>query len=377
VVVETTESVGTFTGRLFGPDLDGVGVVVAGQWRQGRLVLGTEKQEWIAPEQPTISGNGFNATQLSVAWMDASGAFNFFVDAGPSRSAFAAGMPSHLAAALGAANSKARTVERRFKLWWTAIVGLALIPLFAFALLLWNANTAVNWLIGQIPHAQEAKLGDLVLAQVRAQMRVIESGPALDAVQSIGKRLTSSSKHTYRWLVVDNPEVNAFAAPGGVVVVYSGLLFATDRPEEAAGVIAHEVAHAELRHGLQGMFKSMGIRAVASMVLGDWSGALLQEGLTGLLDMKFSREAELQADSEGLRILAAAQIDPSGMTSFMDKMSGKDQSAVTPEFLSTHPVSKDRAAGLKAATAAYKGPWIALPFDWKAVRESLPMGSPK
>jgi predicted Zn-dependent protease len=148
-------------------------------------------------------------------------------------------------------------------------------------------------------------------------------------------------------------------------------------PEEAAGVIAHEVAHAELRHGLQGMFKSMGIRAVASMVLGDWSGALLQEGFTGLLEMKFSREAELKANSEGLRLLVAAQVDPSGMSSFMDKLNGKDQSAVPPEFLSTHPASKDLADRLKAASAAAYSPWTALPFDWKVVSESLPMRSPK
>ncbi len=366
----------TFSGRLFGPGLDGVGIAASGQWRQGRLVVQADNhgdpQEWIAPEQPTISATGFNATQLNVAWTNPQGAFHFFVDAGAARTAFSEGMPPALAAHHGAAQRKARGVERRFKLGWALLASVALVPLVALALLLWHAETAVNWVIAQIPHAQEAKLGDLVLAQTRAQMRVIETGPAVDAVQRIGARLTVGSKHTYRWLVVDNPELNAFAAPGGVVVVYSGLLQATDRPEEAAGVIAHEVAHAELRHGLQGMVKSLGVRAAASLVLSDWSGVVVQQTMASLLEMKFSREAELQADAEGLRRMVAARIDPADMARFMDKLAAKDKDTAPPEWLSTHPASRDRANTLRAAAAAHTGPWDALPIDWAAVRTSLP-----
>ncbi|MBC7917583.1 MAG: M48 family metallopeptidase [Rhodoferax sp.] len=369
----------TFSGRLFGPGLDGVGVAALGQWRQGRLVVQTHlqgaPQEWIAAEQPTISATGFNATQLNVAWTDPQGAFHFFVDSGLARAAFSDGMPSTLAAHHGAAQRKSLGVERRFKLWWALLASVALIPVLALVLLLWRADEIVNWAIAQIPHAQEAKLCDLVLAQTRAQMRVIDSGPAVDAVQRIGERLTTGSKHTYRWLVVDNPELNAFAAPGGVVVVYSGLLQATDRPEEAAGVIAHEVAHAELRHGLQGMVKSLGVRAAASVVLGDWSGAVVQQAMASLLEMKFSREAELQADAEGLRRMVAAKLDPSGMASFMDKLAAKDKDKAPPEWLSTHPASTDRATTLRQAAAAHAGPWNALPVDWAAVKASLPVAT--
>lgn len=367
----------TFSGRLFGPGLDGVGVAASGQWRQGRLVVNAHlhgvPQEWIAAAQPAISATGFNATQLNVAWTDPQGAFHFFVDAGAARAAFSEGMPAALMAHHGAAQRTARGVERRFKLWWVLLASFALIPLLALALLLWRADEVVNWVIAQIPHSQEAKLGDLVLAQTRAQMRVIESGPAVDAVQRIGERLTSGSKHTYRWLVVDNPELNAFAAPGGVVVVYSGLLQATDRPEEAAGVIAHEVAHAELRHGLQGMVKSLGVRAAASVVLGDWSGVVVQQTMASLLEMKFSREAELQADAEGLRRMVAARIDPNAMASFMNKLAAKDKDTAPPEWLSTHPASTDRANTLRAAAATHAGPWNALPVDWAAVKASLPV----
>ena len=362
----------SFGGRLFGPNLDGAGVAAFGQWRQGRLVVQTDAQEWVAAEHSTISATGFNATQLSVAWSEPQGVYHFFVDAGPARKAFSDGMPAGLATHVGAANRAARSVERRFKLWWAVLACIALAPIVALVLLLWRADDVLNWVIAQVPHEIEAKLGDLVVAQTRAHMRVIESGPAVDAVKRIGERLTAGSRHNYRWLVVDKSEVNAFAAPGGVVVVYSGLLQATDRPEEAAGVIAHEVAHAELRHGLRGMVKSLSVRAGASLVLGDWSGAALQQAMASLLEMKFSREAEMQADAEGLRRLVAARIDPSGMPSFMDKLAAKDKDAAPPEWLSTHPASNDRADNLRSAAAALTGPWNALPIDWAAVKGSLP-----
>lgn len=365
----------TFSGRLFGPGLDGVGVAAVGQWRQGRLVVQTGQQEWTATAQPTIAAAGFNATQLGVAWNDPQGAFHFYVDAGPARAAFSEGMPPALTTHHGVAQRTARSVERRFKLWWALLAGVAMVPLLALILLLWRADAVVNWVIAQIPHAQEARLGDLVLAQTRAQMRVIERGPAVDAVQRMGERLTVGTSHTYRWLVVDNPELNAFAAPGGVVVVYSGLLLAADRPEEAAGVIAHEVAHAELRHGLQGMVKNLGVRAAASVVLGDWSGVAVQQTMASLLEMKFSREAEMQADAEGLRRMVAARMDPAAMASFMDKLAAKNKSKEgnqgPPEWFSTHPASAERANALRAAAAAHAGPWNVLPVDWAAVKASL------
>ena len=365
----------TFGGRLFAPGLDGVGVPATAQWRQGRLVVWVQDSatgsEWLAPEHPTLSAGGFNAAQLSVAWPADGGQVQFFVDAGAARRAFAAGMPASLAQPHGAAQRAARGVERRFKLWWAALAAVALLPVFALVLLVTRADDAVGWLVKFIPPAQEAKLGDLVLAQTRAQMRVIESGPAVDAVRTLGQRLTTGSVYTYRWLVVENPELNAFAAPGGVVVVYSGLLKAAKTPEEAAGVIAHEVAHAELRHGLQGMVKGLGLRAGASVLLGDWSGAALGHAMTSLVEMKFSREAEAQADTEGLRRLVAARINPAGMADFMDTLAQQSSGAKVPEMLSSHPASEDRAKRLREAASAHTGPWDVLALDWAAVHRSL------
>ena len=371
-----TATTGTFGGRLFAPGLDGAGVPATGLWRQGRVVVcvqdGGTDREWAAPEHPTVSAGGFNAAQLSVAWPADGGQLQFFVDAGAARTAFAAGMPASLAQPLGAAQRTARRVERRFKLWWAALAAVALLPVLALALLVVRGGDVVDWAVRQIPHAQEAKLGDLMLAQTRAHMRVIDSGPAVDAVKQMGERLTPGTLHRYRWLVVDNNEMNAFAAPGGVVVVYSGLLKGIDTPEEAAGVIAHEVAHAELRHGLQGMVKSMGLRAGAALLLGDWSGAVLGEATTSLLEMKFSREAETEADAEGLHRMVAAKVNPEGIARFMGRLAAQSQGGKPPALLSSHPASAERAATLRALATQHPGPWEPLALDWAAVKASLP-----
>ncbi len=368
---EAAAAHGTFTGRFFAPGLHGVGVGASAFWQHGRLQVQAADQAWESVSDARVQSGGFNATQLALVWAGAKGECRFYVDAGASRTAFAAGLPAHLTPQHQAAGNASAKVERRFRLWWAALGLVALLPLLALVLLLTRVDDAVGWLVKHIPHEQEAKLGDLVLAQTRAQMRVIESGPAVDAVRLIGQRLTTGSAYTYRWLVVDKAELNAFAAPGGVVVVYSGLLQAAKTPEEAAGVIAHEVAHAELRHGLQGMVKALGVRAGAAVLLGDWSGAALGQAMTGLLEMKFSREAEEAADAEGLRRLVAARINPAGMADFMDTLAKQSPGVAVPELLSTHPASEGRATRLREAAKAHTGPWDVLPLDWVAVQKSL------
>ncbi|MFQ5561398.1 MAG: M48 family metallopeptidase, partial [Nitrospinota bacterium] len=197
-----------------------------------------------------------------------------------------------------------------------------------------------------------------------------DSGPAVEAVERIGKRLTGDSRFVYRWFVAKQPELNAFAAPGGVVVVFSGLLKSIRTPEELAGVLAHEIAHAELRHSLLLLVKNLGIRALISFTIGDFSGGALTEALAGLTELKFSRDAEREADLDGLRRLQEAQIDPRGMVSFFELME-KKSSLNPPEILSTHPAPKDRLETLRNAVSALKIDPVPLDVNLADVKASF------
>ena len=360
----------TFTGRLFGPGLAGTGEPVTAHWQHDTVVCQTPERTISATGPLRLREGGFNAAQLNLAWSDTDGDFVLSVAEGAPRAALLAGLPASLQGQWTQARRGQSRVQARFRWALVAIALVMALPLVALGALVVRSDAAIAWLVDWVPPAQEAKLGDLVLAQTRAEMKVIETGPAVDAIRSLGEKLTPNTVHKYRWLVVDRPDTNALAAPGGVVLVFSGLVLAADSPEELAGVLAHEVAHAELRHGLQGVVKSAGVQAGA-WLLGDVGGAVMSGVLADLLDMKFSRSAEEQADQEGLRRLAAARINPAGMVTFMEKLAKKEEGAKLPAWLSTHPASEERAAQLRLAVAQLPGPWQATGLDWAAVQSSL------
>lgn len=201
-------------------------------------------------------------------------------------------------------------------------------------------------------------------------MKLIDRGPAVEAISAIGRRLTTGSAHRYRWFVADRPDINAFAAPGGVVVVYRGLLRSADSAEELAGVLTHEIAHAELRHTLRGVIKSLGLRALVSLLIGDLSGSVFTEAATRLTELSFSREAEREADAEGLRRLVAARIDPNGMVHFYEKLAA-EQRLSPPPILSTHPATGERLESLRREVSGQKGPWQALPVDMQSIKSTF------
>ena len=136
--------------------------------------------------------------------------------------------------------------------------------------------------------------------------------------------------------------------------------------------MSHELNHVLQRHGLNRVVKQLGLVAMVSIVLGN------QQGLVGLtkqigvelLTMKFGREQETEADLTGLQLLHRARIDPSCMITFFQRLSEKDEGRT--EWFSTHPMSRVRAARLKAELAGLpKTTPEPFTFDWAKVRESL------
>jgi Zn-dependent protease with chaperone function len=363
-------------GRIFGPGLDGAGEVASARWVGKRFVVDLAGQS-LETLDVAVKATGFNAAMLEVSWSAQDGRFAFLIDDPAARAVYTACAPP---AVTGGAQEGARAavrVERRFRLGWALLAALALMPLLFIGWLAVNADTAAGWVVDQIPVAQEAQLGELVLAQTKLQMTLSDSGLAVDAVRQIGEQLTGDTVHQYRWFVADGPALNAFAAPGGVVVVFSGLIRAVDTPEELAGVLAHEVAHAELRHGLRAMVKKLGLQALITVVLGDMSGGMLGEAAAGLTELKFSRDAEREADRNGMQRLLAAGIDPAGMVRFFEKLDQQDK-LTPPAFLSTHPDSGERATRLGAEIAALgEIKTRPLAIDWPAVKASMPVENMK
>jgi predicted Zn-dependent protease len=240
---------------------------------------------------------------------------------------------------------KLRIVQRRGAsrrlIAWSLLALVVLLPALLFALLVFNAGTLAGWVTDKIPIEQEVAMGRQAFKEIRGSLKIKDQGPAYKAVKSIVKQLTAGSRYQYDVHVSEDETLNAFAMPGGVIVVYTGLIAATKSPEELAGVLAHEVQHVEQRHSLRGMVKEMGLRGLWSLATGDLGGTLAGQAMLEITSLKFSRDAESEADQKGFDALVNANIDPAGMPAFFKTMS--EQAADAPAaFLSTHPLSVDR-----------------------------------
>jgi Zn-dependent protease with chaperone function len=262
---------------------------------------------------------------------------------------------------------------------WTAITIFLLFPLLVILVFVWQADRIAAAAASRISIEQETQFGEQAFASMRGSLTLEDSGPAYEAVQRIGERLTQGSKYRYRFHVAKNDAINAFAVPGGIIVVNSGLIEATRRPEELAGVLAHEVQHVEQRHSLEAMVKDLGLRGLWALVSGDLGGGLIGQAAVELTSLNFSRDAEAEADDKGFDTLVTAGIDPSGMADFFIIMAKQEGSVAPPPLMSTHPASKDREAALRARVAQLNGkefvsmqmgPWPPRP---DAVRHSPEM----
>jgi beta-barrel assembly-enhancing protease len=237
-------------------------------------------------------------------------------------------------------NTKAQSL-----VWHSILYGAGFL-VSMFVVFIWQYEHVVNWAAGKVSMETEKKLGDSVLKSLNLDANKSQQGAAVDAVRKIGDQLTKGSRYKYQWYVVDNDDINAFAVPGGYVIVNSGLLKKADSPNELAAVLAHEVQHVEQRHALKNMLNSAGVASVVMLVLGD-TNAVMMIMAQQVSTQYFSRQVEAEADIKGLNLLDKNHIDASGMASFFKKMEieykGKDD---MPTWLSSHP---ETLARIKAA----------------------------
>jgi predicted Zn-dependent protease len=241
---------------------------------------------------------------------------------------------------------------------------------------LWfGSDRLVELAVDRIPVEWEQKLGESAYKDFLAHQDIMKEGLAVSAVEEITHRLVEqipNNPYKFEVTVVKSDVVNAFALPGGYIVVFTGLMKKADSGEEVAGVMGHELNHVLQRHGLERIVKQLGLVAVVSIVLGDHQGlaGMMKQLGVELMTLKFGREQETEADLTGLQLLYRAKIDPSGMIRFFEELSEKDKGRT--EWLSTHPMSSGRDERLKAELAAMpKMAFQPFSFDWTKVRGAL------
>lgn len=353
---------------LYGPNLHPAGVRGRAHFDGDALVITVHASHARIPaDQITLMTGGYDGRQWLISWMTPEGTFSAMLQGGQALEAFIQLAPGELAKQL---THKRRKLSRKSRL---ALVGIGLLALCALLLVAWiwaNADRLGQWVISPISIQQEQRLGELAYTQLRPSLKLQENGAAPRAVKAIGEYLTRESLYTYHFHVAIAPEINAFALPGGHIVVNTGLLAAADSAEEVAGVLAHEISHVEQRHTLRNLVLALGWRAFLGIVLGDYSASHWGNLAAHLGSLSYSRKLEIEADREGLEILQRANISPHGMETFFQKLAQRQDAL--PALLSSHPADEDRLATLRAAIARVPADDLRpLAIDWQRVKFDL------
>lgn len=155
-------------------------------------------------------------------------------------------------------------------------------------------------------------------------------------------------KDDFDWdlqIIRDDSVLNAFCAPGGYIYVYTGLIKFLDSEDQLAGVLGHEIAHADRRHSTEQLTKSYSISLLLQVVLGE-NAQLLSEIAQGLVSLKFSRSDESEADEYSVKYLCPTEYNAAGAAGFFDRLIQMEQAGGTPQFLSTHPNPDNRVADM-------------------------------
>jgi len=205
---------------------------------------------------------------------------------------------------------------------------------------------------------QDIQLGQEAAAQIRKQVQVVSDQDLQSYVKTVGQRLASqpaAQDYPYEFTLIHDESINAFALPGGPIFVHTGLLRAADNEAQMAGVLAHEISHVALRHATNQASKANLIQLpaiLAGVAIGQESMAA-QLGQMGLglglnaVMLKYSRDAESQADALGTRILHDAGYNPIGMADFFEKLAAEGGQRA-PQFLSSHPDPGNRTQAVLA-----------------------------
>lgn len=209
----------------------------------------------------------------------------------------------------------------------------------------------------------EYRLGSMVVRGLRDQGQILDDPELNEYIQSLGLRLSSqatTSGQSFQFFVVKDPEINAFALPGGFVGINAGLLLASRNENELAGVLAHEISHVTQRHIARSIAEQSRNSVVstaamlAAILLGAAAGG--DAAIAGLAaaqsvalqnQMSFSRAAETEADNVGIMLLTRAGFDPNGMWQFFEvlqRQNGTTNEADIPAILRSHPVTVERIA---------------------------------
>ena len=243
---------------------------------------------------------------------------------------------------------------------------------------------------------QERRIGESVMREIRADLSYSDDPEITDYLNSLGNRLAAASADSrqefYFFLIVD-PQVNAFALPGGFIGVNSGLLLTAQSESELAGVLSHEIGHVVQRHFARMLVAQkesqlISLAAIAIAVLAARANSQLSQAAmvgsqAGAVQsaLNFTRANEQEADRVGFQIIEKAGFDPEGMAAFFGRMlrATRFYETAAPSYLRTHPLTTERIADMqnRAQNLHYRQVQDSLDFQLARAKLKAAQDSPQ
>ena len=234
----------------------------------------------------------------------------------------------------------------------------------------------------------EQRIGNEIMRDVSVSDDVVQDVEVIDYVQGLGNRLVAASddkNQAFNFFVVNDPSINAFAMPGGVVGVHTGLILAANTESELASVLGHEIGHVQQHHMARMLasqkydtFKNIaGIAAALLLARANpqlANGALATVTAAGVQrELDYTREHEREADRVGLSIMENAGFDPRAMPAFFTTLQRNTRfvEGTAPSFLRTHPLTSERIADVEGRVANMPYKQVADSLDYQLVRAKL------
>ena len=236
--------------------------------------------------------------------------------------------------------------------------------------------------------SKEIELGEILIKEVRGNLPVSNDPELVQYVHSLGTRITTAginSNFPFTFILIQNPDINAFALPGGIVAINTGLLTLSQQESEVASVFAHEIAHVTQRHIARNFANAKSFSVLSAIALlgsivavayggGELGQAALITTQSSLQErqLAYTRSFEQEADRVGMQLLVSANIDPQGMPAFFERLNKHTQlnRGQIPEFLSSHPLTTNRISESKTRANQYSGSFTSntIHFDYAKAR---------
>jgi len=232
-------------------------------------------------------------------------------------------------------------------IWIKLAVIAGIILLLLLGVYLWLVPLLGERMAKGFSKEAEINLGEQMYQSVKQQYRIDAQKTTI--LNEFYKQLHYEVGYPVTITVVESNEMNAFAIPGGHIVVYDAILDQMKTPEELAALLGHEASHIALRHSLRNIFRSIARQMFISIIVGDQSGiaSVVVNNADNLKGLQYSRSLETEADDNGLQLMEKSSINPQGMRRLMQLLQKESGGGEPAAFLSTHPVFKDRIQNIE------------------------------